>query len=235
MAHTSNMIIPITVSTRGVSHSHTASNAKSALPELSRQRSALQYTFRRVEAFIQEWTPFLLVSSYFVFSTCLYMICNGNLISIFWFIYLTTNFYIAGSTVVEAIMSITPCRDARRALRKVQDNQWKFPTPDDDLPVLDLVFVAYLPNEQGIILDRIHYAIEKLVYPKHKIRINFVYNTPKPIEPLESEMRELAVKYSHLRIIKVAGSKSKADNLNHFFTFNTGSDIIAVFDCDHYP
>ena len=101
-----------------------------------------------VEAFIKEWTPFTLVASYFIFSTCLYMICNGELISIFWFIYLTTNFYIAGSTVIEAIMSMSPCRDARRALRKIQENDWIFPTLEGELPLLDLVTVAYLPNEK---------------------------------------------------------------------------------------
>ena len=51
------------------------------------------------EAFVKDWTPCLLVCSYFIFSTCLYMLCNGELISIFWFIYLVSNFYIAASTV----------------------------------------------------------------------------------------------------------------------------------------
>lgn len=31
------------------------------------------------------------------------------------------------------------------------------------------------------------------------------------------------------------GSKSKADNLNYFLSLETGSDLIAIFDCDHYP
>lgn len=48
-------------------------------------------------------------------------------------------------------------------------------------------------------------------------------------------MRKLEEEHSQLRIIKVPGSSSKADNLNHFFTLDTGSDVIAVFDCDHYP
>lgn len=38
-----------------------------------------------------------------------------------------------------------------------------------------------------------------------------------------------------LRVIKVIGSKSKADNLNFFFTLDTGADITAIFDCDHFP
>ena len=73
--------------------------ANSASPSVAQKPSALGHGFSKTEAFIKEWTPFLLVSSYFIFSTCLYMLCNGQLVSIFWFIYLVTNFYIAGSTV----------------------------------------------------------------------------------------------------------------------------------------
>jgi cellulose synthase/poly-beta-1,6-N-acetylglucosamine synthase-like glycosyltransferase len=194
----------------------------------------LYHAGRHVEAIIQGWTPFLLVASYFTFSTCIYMICTPELITIFWFIYLTTNFYIAGSTVVEALMSLAPSKEARKALRMVEQNNWVFPTPDDELSILDLVIVAYLPNERDIIIDRIHWALEKIVFPKDKIRINVVYNTPVAILPLEDEMHELALKHSQLRVIKVPGSKSKADNLNYFLSLQTGSDIIAILDCDHY-
>jgi hypothetical protein len=113
-------------------------------PNFSKSQDAVA----SVGAFVKEWTPFALVALYFVFSTCLYMICDGELISIFWFIYLSTNFYIAGSTVIEAIMSISPCRDARRAVRRIQENDWTFPTSEQHLPILDLVTVAYLPNEK---------------------------------------------------------------------------------------
>ena len=70
-----------------------------AVTEVEKPPTALLLALRRTEAFVKEWTPFTLVASYFVFSTCLYMLCDGELISIFWFIYLITNFYIAGSTV----------------------------------------------------------------------------------------------------------------------------------------
>jgi cellulose synthase/poly-beta-1,6-N-acetylglucosamine synthase-like glycosyltransferase len=205
---------------------------KSIHPSIDRRSRFLLSTLTKAEAFVKEWTPFSLVVSYFVFSTCLYMLCDAELISIFWFIYLISNFYIAGSTVVEAIMSITPCRDARKALTKVKDNNWVFPTPEPLLPILDLITVAYLPNEKDIIRDRILYAVEEIIYPRDRIRINIVYNTPIPIE---SEIHDLATVYPYLRIIKVPGSTSKADNLNYFFTMKTKSDIIAVFDCDHYP
>ncbi|KAF2263613.1 N-acetylglucosaminyltransferas-like protein [Lojkania enalia] len=189
----------------------------------------------RASTFISDWTPFGLVSSYFVFSTCLYMYCTERLIAIFWFIYMCTNFYIAGATVLEAFMSVTPCREARKVVTEAEEKGWLFPTANDQLPVLDLLIVAYLPNEQDIIMDRALYALEQIDYPRDKIRINILYNTPKAIEPLETKLHALAEKYSHARVIKVPNSTSKADNLNYFFTLDTGSDLIAIYDCDHYP
>ncbi|KAF2792670.1 glycosyltransferase family 2 protein [Melanomma pulvis-pyrius CBS 109.77] len=199
---------------------------KSWIPENARET---------VSAFISEWTPFGLVASYFVFSTCLYMYCSDGMIAIFWFIYMCTNFYIAGATVLEAFMSITPCREARTIVTQAEDRGWCFPTPHDQLLVLDLLIVAYLPNEQDIIMDRALYALEQIDYPRDKIRINILYNTPHTIEPLETELHQLTEKYSHARVIKVPNSTSKADNLNYFFTLDTGSDLIAIYDCDHYP
>ncbi|KAG4035149.1 hypothetical protein MFRU_002g04930 [Monilinia fructicola] len=188
----------------------------------------------RASSFLLDWTPFLLIISYFIFSTCLYMFCTPKLIEIFWLIYLSTNSYTAAMNVMEAICSLKPNRIARKALYNVEQNGWKFPTPDDQLLILDLVIVAYLPNEQDIIMDRIDYALDHIVYPQDKIRINVLYNTPNPIEPLESQMNELASKVPRLRIIKVPDSTSKAHNLNYFFTLYTGAQIIALFDCDHY-
>jgi hypothetical protein len=97
---------------------------------------------KAVGAYVDEWTPCLLVTSYFVFSVSMYTFCTESLITMFWFIYLTTNFYIAGSTVMEAFMSLTPCRDARKAVSQVTQNGWVFPTPDEDLLVVDLLIVS---------------------------------------------------------------------------------------------
>lgn len=84
-------------------------------------------------------------------------------------------------------------------------------------------------------MGRVNYALDEIAYPSHKIRINLVYNTPTPIEPLETELQELALRKSHFRVFKVPGSKSKADNLNYFLSLNLDSDIISIFDADHYP
>ncbi|KAL6717678.1 hypothetical protein ACLMJK_005593 [Lecanora helva] len=215
-------------------HGSAALRPRRIIDARSRIFNHISDSIKNLGGFIHEWTPFLLVMSYFVFSTCLYMFCTDNLISIFWFIYLTTNFYIAGSTVLEALMSLGPTRDAWKAAELVQKKDWTFPTPDDDLLLLDLLIVAYLPNEQDIIMDRVHYALDEIRYPKDRIRVNLVYNTPHPIEPLESSLQDLALRKSHFCVFKVPGSKSKADNLNYFFSLKTDSDVITIFDADHY-
>src|SRR5689334_20056992 len=89
-----------------------------------------------------DWTPFLLVVFYFVFSTSVYTICNDGLKGIFWFIYMTTNFYVAGSTVIEAIMSRRAVREAIQAVQEAENREWKFATSDQELPRIDLVLVA---------------------------------------------------------------------------------------------
>jgi len=211
------------------------SNLRKFLRKFGFRPGAPSEIWKYAGGFIHEWTPFMLVACYFVFSVCVYCFCGDGLIQVFWFIYLTTNFYIAGSTVLEAFLSLGPTRDARKAVQKVQSNDWTFATPDDDLLIIDLLIVAYLPNEQDIIMDRVNYALEEIKYPNHKIRINLLYNTPQPIQPLEKELQQLALEKSHFRVVKVHGSKSKADNLNYFFTLNTGADITCIFDADHYP
>jgi hypothetical protein len=191
--------------------------------------------FTTISTHIQDWTPFVLVCCYFAFSTAIYMVCNDHILAIFWFTYLALNFYIAASTVVEAFLSLSPIMKARRSVDEVAAKDWIFPTPEDDLPILDIVIVAYLPNERDIIMNRIHYLCSEIIYPQHLIRINCVYNTPYPIEPLESDIRALLRRYSQLRVIEVPNSMSKADNLNFFFTVQTGADIIAVYDCMILP
>lgn len=186
-------------------------------------------------AFIQRWTPSLLVLSYCITSTCIYVVCTRKLTEVFWFLYLCTNFYIAGNSFLEAWMGMTPLDEARKAAAQLEALEWKFATKDDNLLHLDLIIVAYLPNEQDIIMDRVRYALEKIQYPEHKLTINIVYNTPNPIEPLETELHKLASEHRHLRVIPVPKSTSKAHNINYFLSLGLAIDVIAIFDCDHYP
>lgn len=188
---------------------------------------------------IIEWTPFFLVVTYFIVTTAIFVMCNEDAIKVFYFFYMAANFYIAACCVFESFLGLSPVRDARRAAIEVEHAKGQFPSDLNgkakNLPFIDLVIVAYLPNEKDIIKNQVLYALEELIYPREKLRINLVYNTPKPIEPLETELQLLPEQYKNLRVIKVPGSKSKADNLNHFFTIQSDADVIGIFDSDHCP
>ena len=117
--------------------------SKSFVIKLGQRFSGVGWKYlQQTGSFIHEWTPFLLVTSYFTFSICLFMFCTQTLLVMFWFFYLITNCYIASSAALEALMSIRPCRDARVALRRVQENDWVFPTATQDLVFLDLLIVS---------------------------------------------------------------------------------------------
>lgn len=209
--------------------------AKSTSSATGRIIRALRDAILRSSDWLIEWTPFTLMIAYYASSTAIYCFCPQTYIKIFYFFFMCTNFYIAACSVIEAFLGISPVREARAAAIKAQHKGGKFPTPDEKLPIMDLIIVAYLPNEKDIVKDQVMYALEELVYPRDKLRINLVYNTPRAIEPLESELAEMGKLYPQLRVIKVSNSKSKADNLNHFFTLDTGADFIGIFDCDHFP
>lgn len=185
-----------------------------------------------------DWTPFIMVFTYFVVSTAIFCMCNAEAIKVFYFFYMSTNFYIAACCVIESFLGLSPVREARAAAMEVEKTGL-FPSDVDgkakDLPMIDMVIVAYLPNEADIIRNQVLYACEELVYPKERLRINLVYNTPKPIEPLETELLLLPEQYKNLRVIKVPGSKSKADNLNYFFNIKSDAEVIGIFDSDHCP
>jgi cellulose synthase/poly-beta-1,6-N-acetylglucosamine synthase-like glycosyltransferase len=197
----------------------------------------VSWAFTTASDGIQDWTPFFLVFSYFFFSTTIYMNATSKITEVFWFIYLMTNTYIATATVVESVIALGTFQDAKRALDKVAKNNWKFPTAESDLPKLDIIVVAYLPNEQDIVMDRMKYLLEEIVYPRDRYRINLLYNTPYAIEPLERDLFDLmAHNPRNLRVVKVPNSKSKADNINYYCTaLETDADVSAIFDCDHYP
>ncbi|KAJ1593065.1 hypothetical protein NDA11_004574 [Ustilago hordei] len=102
-------------------------------------------------------------------------------------------------------------------------------------PLINVVLATYLPNEQDIIRRQARYALRELNYAPYRMTINVCYNTPCPIEPVETELRNLAKERSSLRILKVPKSTSKADNLNHFLTLESKGEIITLYDTDHYP
>ncbi|ERF73967.1 hypothetical protein EPUS_05391 [Endocarpon pusillum Z07020] len=207
----------------------------SRVAAIKRSFSALDRLMSRFSNWLIDWTPVTLVVTYYIVSTAIYVFCSYQQITVFYFFYMCTNFYIAMTCVVEAFLAMTPIREARKEAFRIEGNGRRFPTPDEELPMLDLIIVAYLPNEKDIVKDQLHYALDELVYPRNRIRVNLLYNSPMPIEPLETELHAMTKQYHVLRVVKVPNSKSKADNLNHFLTLNTNAEIISIFDCDHFP
>jgi cellulose synthase/poly-beta-1,6-N-acetylglucosamine synthase-like glycosyltransferase len=181
------------------------------------------------------WTLAILVCSYYIVSTCIFAMCTEQVISVFYLLLMVVNMYVSATCAIEAFLSQRAVRTARKAALelKISGRRWK--TSDAELPVIDIVIVAYLPNEKDIIREPVLYAVEELSYPKNKMRVNLVYNTPVPMEPLESELLALQASISNLRVIKAPGSESKAENLNYFLGLVFQADIIGIFDADHCP
>lgn len=189
----------------------------------------------QASAWLYSWTPLILLLAYSVISFFFYVVIPPILQEVLWYIFLVLQTLTSLSVSTEAMQAIRPSVKARRALRKARKEGWGETDNGTPWPEIDVVLVAYLPNEQDIIMRQVRYALREINYPADKLMINVVYNTPKPIEPIESELRELQETHSNIRVIKVPTSTSKAENINHYLSLNYKCDIITLYDTDHYP
>jgi hypothetical protein len=120
---------------------------------------------------LMAWTPCCLVVSYFIVCTAIFVMCSTTAITVFYYFYMVANLYIAIVAVIESFLGLSPVRKAQAAAEKAQDG--KFPTASEqDLPTMNMVMVAYLPNEKDIVVGQLMYALEELVYPKEKLQIS---------------------------------------------------------------
>lgn len=120
---------------------------------------------------LMEWTPFCLVISYFFVCTAIFVMCSTEAITVFYYFYMVANLYIAVVALIESFLGMSPGRKAQAIAQKAQDGN--FPTvSEDDLPTMNMVMVAYLPNEKDIVVGQLMYALEELVYPKDKLQIS---------------------------------------------------------------
>lgn len=122
---------------------------------------------------LSEWTPVVLVICYWIVCTAIFVMCSTQAIKVFYYFYMLANFYVAFCTAIEAFLGMTPVRNAQKAADKVDRTGGRFPHKEAaELPVMDLVMVAYLPNEKDIVVGQVMYALEELKYPKEKLRIS---------------------------------------------------------------
>ncbi|NJR65522.1 MAG: glycosyltransferase family 2 protein [Leptolyngbyaceae cyanobacterium CRU_2_3] len=109
----------------------------------------------------------------------------------------------------------------------------RHPGPRRRLPRCSFLIAAYLPNEQHIILETIEHILLNIPRPEAGLEVILTYNTPVDL-PVEEDLRYLAHLYPELRLLRVEGSRSKAENLNAGFEIVTG-EITCILDADHHP
>ncbi|MFH8366099.1 glycosyltransferase [Streptomyces sp. NPDC018031] len=103
--------------------------------------------------------------------------------------------------------------------------------PGQPYPPASAVIAAYLPNEAATIVDTVE-SFLGLRYPG-ELEIVLAYNTPHPL-PVEDTLREMARRDPRLVLLPVAGSTSKAQNVNAAVTRVRG-EMVGIFDADHHP
>lgn len=135
-----------------VEHGEPYSGVKSPITNIATQAArAVRSGTSALSDWILDWTPFVLVVTYFIVTTAIFVLCNEGTIKVFYFFYMATNFYIAAACVIESFLGLTPVRDARKAAIAVE-GCGQFPSDLNgkakDLPIIDVVIVAYLPNEK---------------------------------------------------------------------------------------
>ena len=105
-------------------------------------------------------------------------------------------------------------------------------TPLETWPKCCIIVPCYLPNEQDIIMETVSHmcAVE---YPG-ELRVIVVYNTPEAL-PVEKELQALGTLNGRtVCAFNVAGSQSKAHNLEFALTEVT-EKVVVLFDADHHP
>ncbi len=109
----------------------------------------------------------------------------------------------------------------------------QIPSPTAPLPRCSFLVAAYLPNEQDIIVETIRHLLFHVRRPAAGLEIILAYNTPVDLL-VEAELRKLAKHYPELILLRVEGSRSKAENLNAALNIVSG-EISCILDADHHP
>jgi DNA-binding response OmpR family regulator/cellulose synthase/poly-beta-1,6-N-acetylglucosamine synthase-like glycosyltransferase len=103
--------------------------------------------------------------------------------------------------------------------------------PEDSYVPATAIIAAYLPNEAATIVETIR-SFQRIDY-EAGLQIVLAYNTPRTM-PVEETLREMARADSRLKLMRVEGSESKAQNVNAALSEATG-EFIGIFDADHHP
>lgn len=97
--------------------------------------------------------------------------------------------------------------------------------------ILTVILVAYLPNEQDVIIDSAMAVLRDLDWPVDHLQLIVAYNTPNDL-PVEADLHELAADHEAIEVLRVEGSTSKAENLIAAIEHSRGH-VTAIIDSDH--
>ena len=109
-------------------------------------------------------------------------------------------------------------------------------------PSMTVMVPCYMPNEQAIIQETIDHIMNAVEYPATAaFELLVCYNTPEPLSFeaelhawIEARRGAWEAQGRSIRLMKVEGSTSKAENLNAALQ-TVGSELTAIFDADHHP
>ncbi len=102
---------------------------------------------------------------------------------------------------------------------------------EDSYVPASAIIAAYLPNEAATIVETIR-SFQRIDY-EAGLQIVLAYNTPRAM-PVEETLHEMCRADPRLKLIRVDGSESKAQNVNAALSEATG-EFIGIFDADHHP
>jgi cellulose synthase/poly-beta-1,6-N-acetylglucosamine synthase-like glycosyltransferase len=97
---------------------------------------------------------------------------------------------------------------------------------------LTILIVAYLPNEQDIIVETLRRFLAQTAGHREQVDVILAYNTPAAL-PVEMDLAALASNEPRLRLLKVDGSTTKAENINAALP-HVRTNVTALFDADHH-
>jgi cellulose synthase/poly-beta-1,6-N-acetylglucosamine synthase-like glycosyltransferase len=124
-------------------------------------------------------------------------------------------------------------RIAQRVKRALGVMGARVPPSSRPVPRASLIVAAYLPNEHEIIRETLEQILATVRRPEGGLEIVLAYNTPVEL-PVEEDLRRYAELHPELRLLRVEGSESKAENLNAAIEVVTG-EIVGILDADHHP
>lgn len=124
-------------------------------------------------------------------------------------------------------------RVKRRVKRAIGLGGYQRLASPNPVPRSTFLVAAYLPNEQDIILETVRHILQTVQRPEAGLELILTYNTPTDL-PVEEELRSLADTHPELKLLRVEGSHSKAENLNAALEIVTG-EIVCILDADHHP